>query len=80
MIAPDQIAGPSGKQTEARTDGLRASEEEEEDEEDEEESSTSEEEHISDVGSMSKLLKKAKEELGSVIRLKKASVKKGNMN
>ena len=77
MIAPDQIAGPSGKQTEARTDGLRASEEEEEDEE---ESSTSEEEHISDVGSMSKLLKKAKEELGSVIRLKKASVKKGNMN
>ena len=79
MIAPDQIAGPSGKQTEARTDGLRASEEEE-DEEDEEESSTSEEEHISDVGSMSKLLKKAQEELGSVIRLKKASVKKGNMN
>jgi hypothetical protein len=77
MIAPDQIAGPSGKQTEARTDGLRASEEEEEDEE---ESSTSEEEHISDVGSMSKLLKKAQEELGSVIRLKKASVKKGNMN
>jgi hypothetical protein len=77
MIAPDQIAGPSGKQTETRTDGLRASEEEEEDEE---ESSTSEEEHISDVGSMSKLLKKAQEELGSVIRLKKASVKKGNMN
>jgi hypothetical protein len=74
MIALDQLAGPSGKPTEAGTDGLLASEEEEE-----EESSTSEEEHISDAGSMSKLLKKAQEELGSVIRLKKTTAKRGNI-